>query len=33
MKPWEGVWGTEAERMVDSMGVKGPGGGGWLCEW
>lgn len=21
------------ERMRDSVGVNGDGGGGWLCEW
>lgn len=33
VKPWVGMWGADAERIVDSTGVKGPGGGGWLCEW
>ena len=33
MKPWVGMWGAEAARMIDSTCVKGPGGGGWLCEW
>jgi len=33
VKPWVGMWGADAERMVDSMGVKGPGGGGRFWEW
>lgn len=33
MKPWVGMWGVEAARMVDSTCVKGPGGEGWLYEW
>ena len=32
VKPWVGMWGAEAERMVDATGVKGSGGAGWLCE-
>lgn len=28
VKPWEGMCGREADRMVDSVGVNGPGGGG-----
>lgn len=33
VKPWVGMCGIAAERMDDSIGVKGPGGGGWSYEW
>ena len=33
VKPWVGTCGAAAERMSDSVGVKGPGGGAWSCEW
>jgi len=29
VKPWVGMWGTEAERMVVSVDENGPDGGGW----
>lgn len=33
VKPCVGMCGPAAERMSDSVALKGPGGGGWSREW
>jgi hypothetical protein len=32
VKPCTGIWGTEAERISDSVFENGLGGGGWSRE-